>query len=161
MYGIVFWQCLLMGGEMGSETNIDLLLGSSTLSPTKFRLDRERRFCYELSAKKLVFFCLRQYLVEIESNYKHVIIFHTVFFPAHAVMCQGRCLQVSSPNSQWFTTYDLPIVSVFWLAQLVHGTKKQKKTHQSKKWENMALLKHNEKKKHIRRLVIEEGVVQV
>ena len=37
-----FWQYFLMGGELGNETNIDLLRGSSTMSKKKNRLDRER-----------------------------------------------------------------------------------------------------------------------
>ena len=37
-YGIEFWQYLVMGGELGNETYIDVFLGSSTLSPPVFTL---------------------------------------------------------------------------------------------------------------------------
>ena len=36
--GIVFWQYLLMGGELGNESNIDVLLGSSATPPPIFAL---------------------------------------------------------------------------------------------------------------------------
>ena len=42
-----------MGGELGKETYIDVLLESSA-SSTKFDLDRERRFLYDVSVEKLV-----------------------------------------------------------------------------------------------------------
>ena len=32
-------------------------------------------------------------------------LWHTFYF-AHALICQGQCLQISSPNSQWSTRYD-------------------------------------------------------
>ena len=38
MYEIVFWRYLLMGGELGTDTNIGLLVGSSAISPPTFAL---------------------------------------------------------------------------------------------------------------------------
>ena len=35
---IVFWRYLLMGGELGTETNIGLLVGSSGMSQPFFAL---------------------------------------------------------------------------------------------------------------------------
>ena len=67
--------------------NIDLLLGSRNDVSNKFRLDRERRFCYKFSVIMLVFLSLHRYLIDIESNHKHVVVLHILFFCAHAVMC--------------------------------------------------------------------------
>ena len=75
-----------MGGELGNETYIDLLLVSSALS-TKFHLDRKRQFLYECSVKKLVFLGFRGYLGEIESKKKKGRIFHVRFFIAQSLVC--------------------------------------------------------------------------
>ena len=81
-----------MGGELGNETYIDLLLVSSALS-TKFHLDRKRQFLYECSVKKLVFLGFRGYLGEIESEKKKVRIFHIRFF-----WHNQWCVRVSASN---------------------------------------------------------------
>ena len=78
-----------MGCELGNEIYIDLLLVSSALSPPKFHLDRKRQYLYDYSVKKLVFLVFRGYLGEIESRKKKVTIFHTRFFFAQSVACQG------------------------------------------------------------------------
>ena len=57
-----------MGGELGNETYMDVL-ESSALS-TKFHLDRERRFLYDFSVKKLVLLSFRGYLDEIKYEKK-------------------------------------------------------------------------------------------
>ena len=73
-----------MGGELGNETYIDLLV-SSALS-TKFHLDRKRQFLYECSVKKLVFLGFRGYLGEIESVTKKCWNFSYTFFFAQSVV---------------------------------------------------------------------------
>ena len=44
IYAIEVWQFLLIGGEMGNETYIDLLLVSSELSPPNFILIQKSNF---------------------------------------------------------------------------------------------------------------------
>ena len=89
-----------MGDELGTETSIGLLVGSSAMSEPifNFRLNRERRFFYEFFVEKLVFSSFRQYLVEVESRYKIFLILMYFFF-ARAVLRHGKCLQISSHNS--------------------------------------------------------------
>ena len=89
-----------MGGQLGNETCIDVLLESSALSPPNFILDRERRFLYEFSVEKLVLLSFRGYLGEIESGKKKMLEFFVYFlFCECAVLCQGQRFQFSSPNS--------------------------------------------------------------
>ena len=52
---IVLWQYLLMGGELGNETNIGLLLGCSAMSPPNFALIGNDDFITKLVLKKCVF----------------------------------------------------------------------------------------------------------
>ena len=66
MYGIVFWQHLLMGGELDDETNIDLLLASSTMPPTNFALIGNDDFIANLVSRSWCFFSLRRYVVKID-----------------------------------------------------------------------------------------------
>ena len=54
IYGIEFWQYLLMGGELGNETYIDLLLVSSGRSPPKFILIENDNFYTNLALKRCV-----------------------------------------------------------------------------------------------------------
>ena len=74
-----------MGGELDTETNISnigLLLRSSAIYvSTNFRLDRERRCCYEFCAEKLVFLSFRLYLVETKSKNKNVFILIQIEVP--------------------------------------------------------------------------------
>ena len=79
---------------------------SSNVSPPNFALIANDDFVTEFGwKKKLVLLSFRRYLVEFESNYKQVIIFIYIFW-AHALLCQGQCLQISRPSSQWFTRCD-------------------------------------------------------
>ena len=57
-----------MGGELGSETYIDVLLVSSALSPPKFTLIGNDFFFNEFSVDTLVFLSFRGYLGDIESE---------------------------------------------------------------------------------------------
>ena len=60
-----------MGRELGNETFIEVLLVFVfSIVSTKFHIDRERRFLYELSVEKLVLLSFRGYLGEIESENK-------------------------------------------------------------------------------------------
>ena len=52
------WQFLSMGGQLGNETNIDLLLGSSTISPTNLALIGNDDFITNLVSKSLLFLSL-------------------------------------------------------------------------------------------------------
>ena len=83
------------------------------MSPTNFRLDRERRFYCEFCVVKLVFLSFRQYLVEIESNYKLCLIFLYIRF-----LRMQCCARVSASKFQalirsgsrdttcrWFTVF--------------------------------------------------------
>ena len=66
-----------MGNELGNETGIDLLLVPPIASPPNFALIENDDFITEFGwnlGQKLVFLSVRRYLVELESNYKHVII---------------------------------------------------------------------------------------
>ena len=78
MYGIVFWEYLLTGGELGNATHIDVLLVSSALSPPNITLIENDDIVKNLVSKSWCFLLLslRGYLVEIESNLKHDIIFY-------------------------------------------------------------------------------------
>ena len=81
VFGIISWW---------GEINIGLLVGSSATSLTDVRLDREPEFYHELCVEKSVFLSFRRYLIEIESNYKHVIFFRPgILFVAHAALRQG------------------------------------------------------------------------
>ena len=62
LYGVVFWQYLLMGDDLGNETSIDLL-ASSTVSPPPWL------GTIEFSVEKLVFFVFA-ISRRNESNYK-------------------------------------------------------------------------------------------
>ena len=42
-----FWSYLVIGGELGNGTYIDLPLVSSAMSPPIIDFDRERRFLYD------------------------------------------------------------------------------------------------------------------
>ena len=101
--GIEFWQYLLIGGELGSETYIDALLVSSALSPPIFTLIGNDDFYTNLVWKSWCFVLLRfrRCLGEIESGGKSFTWdnFLILFF-ACAVLCQGQCFQFSSPKSQ-------------------------------------------------------------
>ena len=76
-----------MAGELGNETNIDLL-GSSTItmSTPNFALIGNDDFVTNLVLKKIGAFRLRRDLVEIESNYRtchnfsHTLFFSLIFF---------------------------------------------------------------------------------
>ena len=101
-----------MAGELGNETNIDLL-GSSTItmSTPNFALIGNDDFVTNLVLKKLVLFVFAEISSRSSRIIEHATIFHILFFFrlfsfAHAVMCQGRCLQISSPNSQCFARYN-------------------------------------------------------
>ena len=87
-----------MGGELGNETYIDVLLESSA-SSTKFDLDRERRFLYDVSVEKLV----RLSFVDISRRdrvgKKKTQNFSYTFILSCAMLCQGQRLKFSSPNS--------------------------------------------------------------
>ena len=54
-YEIVFGRYLLMGGELGNETNVDLVLGSSAMSPPNFALIVNDDFITNLVLKIGVF----------------------------------------------------------------------------------------------------------
>ena len=82
-----------MGGEMGNETYIDLLLVSSVLSPPNFILIEKDNFYTNLVSKKLVFLCFRGYLGEIESEKQNARIFHVPFFSHNQ-----WCVKVSASN---------------------------------------------------------------
>ena len=87
-----------MGGELGNETCIDVLLVSSAFSPPNFGLIGKDIFCTNLVWKKLVFLSFRGYLGEIESGEKKTQNFHTLFF-VH-VQC---CVRVGASNFQVLT----------------------------------------------------------
>ena len=52
----VFWPYLLMGDELGNETDISSPCVLSNVYYTNFHLDRDRGFYDEFSARMLVFF---------------------------------------------------------------------------------------------------------
>ena len=75
-----------MGRELGNETFIEVLLVFVfSIVSTKFHIDRERRFLYELSVEKLVFVNFRGCLGQIESEKIKTLQFFRVvvgIFPA-------------------------------------------------------------------------------
>ena len=84
-----------MDGELGGETYIDVLLVSSALPPTKFHLDRERRFWFEFSVEKLVAF---EFSRISRRDRKLRFFFFSSFFFACAALCQGQRFELSSPS---------------------------------------------------------------
>ena len=75
-----------MGGELGNQTYIDLILVSSALFSPNFTLIENDNFYTNLVFKKLVFWVFRGYLGEIESEKKEVRTFLASFF-SHNQWC--------------------------------------------------------------------------
>ena len=81
----------LLGGELGKETYIDLLLVSSTLSPPNFILIESDNFYTNLASKSWRFGVFAD--ISARSSRKKKRMFHIRFFLAQSVMCQGQCFQ--------------------------------------------------------------------
>ena len=121
---IVYRRYLLMGSELGTETSVGPLVGSSAMSPIfNFRLGRERRFYYEFCVEKLVFLSFRQYLVEIESKY--------VDFNVHFFARAQCCVRVSASKFQVLIRSGSRDTTCRWFAHFLAGparTKNKQKT---------------------------------
>ena len=63
-------------------------------------------FIAKFASKSCLFLSFRQYLVEVESNYKYVLFF-IYFFCTCSVM--SGSIRNSKPNSRWFTRYERPM----------------------------------------------------
>ena len=102
MYEIVFWRCLLMGGELSNETNIDVLLrfqlrlhqcsprsgttilsryykrnskSTSAVSSTDRQIDRYSTLCWKISVFEFPPMSRR----EIESTYIYIYIYIYIY----------------------------------------------------------------------------------
>ena len=69
-----------MGGELGNESNIDVLPGSSATPTPIFASIENDDFVAKFVLKNLAFLSFRRYHVETESEYKNVSIFIYFFF---------------------------------------------------------------------------------
>ena len=96
IYRAEFWKYILMDGELGGETYIDVLLVSSALSPPISTLIGIDDFYTNLVWKKLVFLSFRGYLGEIESKKKKSLEFFLLYFFFILQFCVG----VSAPIFQ-------------------------------------------------------------
>ena len=109
---IVFWQYLLMGGELGNESNIDVLLRSSATPPPIFASIGNDNFVAKFVSKKWRFWVSADISSRSSRHRKNVFIL-VCFVSARVQQCRGQCLQISSPNSQWFPRYHLRMVYPF------------------------------------------------
>ena len=128
-----------MGGELGSENYIDVLLVFIVVS-TKFHLDREWRFLCKFCVQKLVLLNFRRYLGEIESGAGNNLVFFMYFVFCVCSAVSGSALpmfksQLSNksggakafgnmsvfdwPRSNWWLMCDL-----VWVWSLWHRFKK-------------------------------------
>ena len=98
-----------MGGELGNEICIEVLLLSSAMFLTKFHIERERRFACEFSAEKLAFFDFADFSARAIVKRKEKIseFSYTFFCCMCAVLWQGQCGQFASLNSQkrWCSSF--------------------------------------------------------
>ena len=78
-----------MGGELGNETHIDLLLVSSALSPPNFILIENDNFNTNLASKSWCFGVFADISARSSRKKEKVRFFQIVFFVAQSVVCQG------------------------------------------------------------------------
>ena len=78
-----------MGGELGNETYIDLLLVSSARSPPNFILIENDNYYTHLLSKSWCFGVFADISARSSRKKEKVRFFQIVFFVAQSVVCQG------------------------------------------------------------------------
>ena len=97
MYGIVFWQHLLMGGELDDETCNDVLLVSSALPPPNFTLIGNDDFYTNLWWKIWCCWVFADISARSSREKKTNNFSYQVYFFSLQVQC---CVRVSASNFQ-------------------------------------------------------------
>ena len=125
MYEIVFWRCLLMGGELSNETNIDVLLrfqlrlhqcsprsgttilsryykrnskSTSAVSSTDRQIDRYSTLCWKISVFEFPPMSRR----EIESTYIYIYIYIKMSYQGILLIYFFCACTVVSGSVAWY-----------------------------------------------------------